>query len=139
MDGNGAARCLKEWALDILQVTSSRRFKLNVKGKQIILAISASQDEKEGTELKLPEPEVKYWAGLAARDTRLASCKFELNRSEELGYIEASEESKKDDTDRFAHTNFIFVCIYYHVQKSNKRYYSFFYKVTSDISIRNRI
>jgi hypothetical protein len=93
MDGNGAARCLKAWALDILQVTSSRKFKLliNVKGKRIILTISASQDEKEETELKLPELEVKYWVGLEAqaRDIRLlASCKLEFtNRSEELGYI----------------------------------------------------
>jgi hypothetical protein len=57
-------------------VTSSRRFKLNDEGKIILLTISASQDgidekELEGTELKLPEPEVRsvrpgrYWAGLS--------------------------------------------------------------------------
>jgi len=56
-----------------------------------MLTISASH-EKEGTVLKLLEREVRYWAGLAARDIRLASCELE-----EVGYIagDASEESLK--------------------------------------------
>jgi len=74
------------------------------KEKRIILTISASQDEKEGTELpvKLPDPEVRYWVGLAAQDIRLASCKLEFNRSEEPEYIagdvagDTSEESRKE-------------------------------------------
>lgn len=74
------------------------------KERIIILTISASQDEREGTELpvKLPDPEVRYWVGLAARDIRLASCELEFNRSEKSEYMagdvagDASEESRKE-------------------------------------------
>lgn len=49
-------------------------FNLNDKRKIIMLTISASHErEIEGTVLKLPESEVRYWVGLAALDIRLAT------------------------------------------------------------------
>lgn len=77
------------WHLVGVQRSMFNMFNLNDKRKIIMLTISASHErEIEGTVLKLPESEVRYWVGLAAMDIRLASWKLEFkNRSEEDVYI----------------------------------------------------